>query len=316
VESGSRSTDSSASRAAAIAAVFLCLLLPSCRKQAAAAAFDGKQAFSMLERQCSFGPRVPGTAPHDSCFAWLAARFRELAPVVETDTFTYDSPDMGREVKLMNLVARFRPKEKVRILFGAHWDSRAWADKDPDPTKRKNPVMGANDGASGVAVLLEVARVLKKSGTPIGVDLVLFDGEDLGTEANPDGYFRGSTRYVQWKGEDRPIFAIVVDMVGKKDLALKWEINSRNQASNVVDMVWGEARELGIKTFKSVPGPQVYDDHIPFLNASIPAIDLIDFDFPEWHTTHDRPEVCSPQSLEAVGTVLVSLATKASFLSR
>lgn len=269
----------------------------------------------MLERQCAFGPRVPGTAPHDSCFAWLVARFRELAPVVETDTFTYDSPDMGREVKLMNLVARFRPKAKERILFGAHWDSRPWSDKDPDPAKRKNPVLGANDGASGVAVLLEVARVLKKTGTPIGVDLVLFDGEDLGTEKDPDGWFRGSTRYVQRMGDDRPIFVIVIDMVGKKDLALQWEINSRNQASNVVEMVWGEARELGIKTFKSAPGPQVYDDHIPFLNASIPAIDLIDFDFPEWHTTHDVPSVCSSESLEAVGTVLVSLATKASFLS-
>lgn len=316
MESGSRPTGNSASRAAVGAAAFLCLLLPSCRQQAAAAAFDGKQAFAMLERQCAFGPRVPGTAPHDSCFAWLVSRFRALAPVVETDTFTYDSPDMGREVRLTNLVARFRPKAKDRILFGAHWDTRAWADKDPDPAKRKNPVMGANDGASGVAVLLEVARVLKKSGTPIGVDLVLFDGEDLGTESNPDGYFRGSTRYVQWKGDDRPLFAIVIDMVGKRDLALTWETNSRNQASNVVDMVWEEARELGIKTFKSAPGPQVYDDHIPFLNASIPAVDLIDFDFPEWHTTHDQPAVCSPGSLEAVGAVLVSLATKASFLSR
>ena len=116
-------------------------------------------------------------------------------------------------------------------------------------------------------------------------------------------------------GDERPIFVIVIDMVGKKDLALQWETNSRNQASNVVDMVWGEARELGIKSFKSSPGPQVYDDHVPFLNASIPAIDLIDFDFPEWHTTHDVPSVCSSESLEAVGTVLVSLATKASFLS-
>jgi hypothetical protein len=105
-------------------------------------------------------------------------------------------------------------------------------------------------------------------------------------------------------------------MVGKKDLNLTWEANSRQQASNVVEMVWQEARDLGVKSFRSVPGPAVFDDHIAFLNASIPAIDLIDFSFPEWHTTHDTPAVCSPQSLEAVGTVLVSLATKASFLSR
>jgi len=299
-----------------VAALLLAFLLPSCRHQAAAAAFNGKAAFALLESQCNFGPRVPGSAAHDSCFSWLAARFRALAPVVETDTFTYDSPDLGKEVRLMNLVARFRPKAKERILFGAHWDSRPWADRDPNPALRTRPILGANDGASGVAVLLEIARVLQKTGTPIGVDLVLFDGEDLGTEANPDGFFRGSAHYVQRMGEERPIFVIVVDMVGKKDLTLRWEANSRKQASNVVDMVWQEAREMGIKNFRSVPGPAVYDDHVPFLNASIPAIDLIDFDFPEWHTSRDTPAVCSPQSLEAVGAVLVSLATKASFLSR
>lgn len=270
----------------------------------------------MIERQCAFGPRVPGTAAHDSCFAWLTGRFRELASEVQVDTFSYDSPELGKEVRLMNLIARFRPRAKERILFGAHWDSRPWADKDPVPALRSRPVLGANDGASGVAVLLEVARVLRKSGTPIGVDLVLFDGEDLGSEENPNGWFRGSLRYTERMGENRPMFVIVVDMVGKKDLTLRWEANSRQQASNLVDLVWQEARELGIKNFRSVQGSQIFDDHIPFLNAGVPAIDLIDFDFPEWHTTHDTPAVCSPQSLEAVGAVLVSLATKASFLSR
>ena len=253
---------------------------------------------------------------HDSCFAWIVGRFKAYAPVVETDTFTYDSPDLGKEVRLMNAVARFRPQAKERILFAAHWDSRPWADKDPNPARRTRPILGANDGASGVAVLLEVARVLRKSGTPIGVDLAVFDGEDLGTEENPSGYFRGSSRYVEWIGEDRPIFVILLDMVGKMDLNLQWEANSREQASNIVDLVWQEAHELGIRNFKSTPGPKVFDDHVPFLNASIPAIDLIDMSFPEWHTTADTPAVCSPQSLEAVGAVLVSLATKASFLSR
>jgi hypothetical protein len=310
------STGSSASRIRALSAVLLAFSLPSCRQEAAAAVFDGKSAFAMLERQCAFGPRVPGTAAHDTCFAWIVNRFRALAPVVETDTFTYDSPDLGREVRLMNAVARFRPKAKERILFGAHWDSRPWADRDPNPARRTRPVLGANDGASGVAVLLEVARVLQKSGTPIGVDLAIFDGEDLGTEENPSGYFRGSSRYVEQLGDQRPLFVIVIDMVGRKDLEIPWEANSMEQASNIVDMVWQEARELGIRNFKSVPGPRVFDDHIPFLHASIPAIDLVDFEFPEWHTTGDVPAICSAKSLEAVGAVLVSLATKASFLSR
>lgn len=298
------------------AALALLLFLPSCHHPAAAASFEGKEAFAMLERQCAFGPRVPGSAVHDSCFSFLVGRLRTLAPVVETDTFSYDSPELGKEVRLLNALARFEPKRKERILFAAHWDSRPWADRDSNPAFRTRPILGANDGASGVAVLLEVARVLRKNGAAVGVDLALFDGEDLGTDENPSGFFRGSTRYVEWRGEDRPIFAIVVDMVGKKDLNLPWEANSREQASNIVDLVWAEARELGIRVFRYTGGPRVYDDHIPFLNAGIPAIDVVDFDFPEWHTTRDTPAVCSPASLEAVGTVLVSLATRASFISR
>ena len=259
---------------------------------------------------------MPGSAAHDSCFAFLVSRLRSLAPVVECDTFDYDSPDLGKEVRLMNALARFEPRAKQRILFSAHWDSRPWADRDPDSTLRARPVLGANDGASGVAVLLEVARVLRKNRPALGVDIALFDGEDLGTEKNPSGFFRGSTRYVDWRGEDRPIFMVLLDMVGKKDLKIRWEPNSRQQAPNIVDLVWGEARELGMEGFRSEPGPRLYDDHIPFLNAGIPAIDLVDLEFPEWHTTHDTPAVCSPRSLEAVGRVLVSLATRASFLSR
>ena len=290
------------------------LALHSCRQPADA--FDSKRAFAMLERQCAFGPRVPGSPAHDSCFAFLANQLRTLAPVVETDTFTYDSPDLGREVKLMNVLARFHPKSKERILFTTHWDSRPWADLDPKPALRSRPVPGANDGASGVAVLLEVARVLRKERPAIGVDLALFDGEDLGTETNPSGYFRGSTRFVEWRGDDRPIFVINIDMVGKRDLNLISEAISREQASNIVDLVWGEAQWLGIRNFRSGTGRRIFDDHVPFLNAGIPAINLIDFDFPEWHTTHDTPAVCSPASLEAVGRVLLSLATRAAFLSR
>jgi len=270
----------------------------------------------VLMRQCAFGPRVPGTAAHDSCFAYIVGRLRAFAPVVEADTFSYDSPDLGREVKLMNVLARFEPKSKERILFTAHWDSRPWADRDPNPALRNQPVLGANDGASGVAVLIEIAHSLKKNRPALGVDIALFDGEDLGTDKNPSGFFRGSTRFVEWRGSDRPIFAINLDMVGKRNLTLYWEAHSREQASNIVDLVWNEAQDLGLRNYLPEVRHRVFDDHIPFLNAGIPAIDLIDFDFPEWHTTHDTPAVCSPASLEAVGRVLLSLATRAGFLSR
>jgi peptidase M28-like protein len=321
-----RSTDSSASslrrsrhprriRAALwLGSATLLLGFTSCSRPAAA--FEGKRAFGWLVRQCEFGPRVPGTAAHDSCFAFLVQTLRGYADEVEADTFAYDSPILDSDVRLMNVVARFRPDLTQRVLFGAHWDTRPWADKDPEPAKRHLPVLGANDGASGVAVLLEVARLLKKSGPQVGVDIVFFDGEDLGSESDPNGYFRGSSHYVeQIAGKKPPLFVIVLDMVGKKDLALHWEGNSRNLASNIVDLVWGEANELGVRSFRSDVRHTVFDDHTPFLNAGIPAIDVIDFSYPEWHTTHDTPEKCSAESLEGVGQVLLSLVRKPNFLS-
>ena len=281
-----------------------------------AAAYEGQRAFEWVTKQCAFGPRVPGTAAHDSCFAFLVSTLRQYAGEVETDTFYYDSPVLKARVPLYNVVARFRPEWKERILIGAHWDTRPWADQDPVPAKRHMPVLGANDGASGVAVLLEMARVMKRSPPGMGVDIVFFDGEDLGTVADPNGWFRGSTRYVEQIADKKPpLFVIVVDMVGKKDLALHWEGNSREQASNIVDLVWGEASSLGVRSFRSDVRHRVFDDHTPFLNAGIPAIDIIDFDYPEWHTTHDTPEKCSPESLEGVGRVLLSLVTKPTFLS-
>lgn len=291
------------------------LLLGSCDRPAQAA-FEGKGAYEWIARQCRFGPRVPGTAAHDSCFALLVETLRRLAPVVQADTFTYDSPDLGKEVRLMNVAARFRPKEKTRILLGAHWDTRPWADGEKDSSLHRRPILGANDGGSGVAVLMELARCLSRTEPALGVDLVLFDGEDLGTPANPSGFFRGSQRYVERMGEDRPIFVVVVDMVGRTNATFSWEGNSYDQAPNIVELVWNEAVSTGVRSFRPGVRYHVYDDHIPFLNAGIPAIDVIDFGFPEWHTLRDTPAICSPSTLEGVGRVLLSLATRASYLSR
>jgi hypothetical protein len=290
--------------------------LGSCSRPASA--FDGKRAFAVLERQCAFGPRYPGSEAHDSCFAYLVSTLRSYAPVVEVDTFSYDSPILKKQVRLMNVVARFRPELKQRVLLAAHWETRPWADRDPVVAKRQLPIMGANDGASGVAVILELARVLRHGHDQptVGVDLALFDGEDLGTDADPSGFFRGSNRYVEWKSEETPpIFVVVVDMVGSKTMVLHWEGNSRKNASNIVDLVWEEARSLGVRNFRSDVKHTVFDDHIPFLNAGIPAIDLIDFDYPYWHTTHDTVDKCSAESLEAVGRVLLSVITKPNLLS-
>jgi glutaminyl-peptide cyclotransferase len=311
----SGSSRARAARALTLSIVVAAAAIASCGRPAEA--FEGKRAFEWLTRQYQMGPRVPGTAAHDSCFAFLVATLQGFTPHVETDTFYYDSPVLKNEVKLLNVVARFRPEISQRVVLGAHWDTRPWSDRDPVPARRSLPVPGANDGASGVAVLLELARHLGHRNPPsVGVDIVLFDGEDLGTPEDPNGWFRGSHRYVeQISDEKHPLFAIVVDMVGKKDLALHWEGHSRAQASNVVDLVWEEGRALGVRSFRSDVKHTVFDDHIPFLNAGIPAVVLIDFDYPEWHTTRDTPDKCSPESLEGVGRVLLSLITKPGFLN-
>ncbi len=298
-----------------VALLILALLLPSCGRPKAAS-FDGRKAYGWVERQLAFGPRAPGTAAHDSCFQFLEATMRGYADAVEVDTFSYYVPRLAKEVRLYNLRARFASDAEQRIVLGAHWDTRPWADQDPVATRRNEPILGANDGGSGVAVLLELARMLHEQKPKVGVDIVFFDGEDLGTPEDQAGWFRGSKEYVSRRlREPKPLFAIVVDMVGKRDLALHWEGNSYEQAANIVDLVWGVARQLNIRSFRSDVRHRVFDDHMPFLEAGIPAIVLIDFAFPEWHTHQDTLGVVEPSSLEGVGRVLQSLVYDPSYLS-
>jgi hypothetical protein len=298
-----------------LAFLALTLAVSSCGGRPAAA-FDGKRAQKWVERQVEFGPRVPGSPAHDSCFAFLVASLARFAPKVEADTFYYHSPDLNKDVRLMNVLARFAPKERKRILLGAHWDTRAWADRDPNPARRNLPILGANDGGSGVAVLLELAEILSRRKPGLGVDIAFFDGEDLGTEKNPSGYFRGSNQYLAWRStETAPLFVVVVDMVGARGAEFWWEGNSQQGASNIVDLVWARARRERVPQFKSGVKHSIYDDHMPFLNAGIPAIDIIDFDYPEWHTLGDNLSIIDPLILEGVGRVLLSLVTDADFLN-
>jgi Peptidase family M28 len=287
----------------------------SCARTPPAVAFDGKNAVAWVERQVAFGPRAPGTAAHDSCFAFLIETLRGTTPVVSADTFSYYVPELEKTVTLMNALARYRPEARQRILLAAHWDTRPWADRDPNPALRNRPILGADDGGSGVAVLLELAQMLKKRAPALGVDIALFDGEDLGTEQNPSGFFRGSSRYVAvHAGESPPLFVIVLDLVGHRDASFYWEGNSEDKASNIVALVWNRARSLGIRRFYSGVKHTIYDDHIAFLNAGISAIDIIDFDFPQWHTHQDDLSIISSAPLEDVGRVLVSLVMDVNYI--
>jgi len=197
--------------------------------------------------------------------------------------------------------------------LGAHWDTRPRSDYDLDPLKKNDPIIGANDGASGVAVLLELARIINLKVPVIGVDIVLFDGEDFGEEGDLARYFLGS-RYFSRNFEGRkPEWALIIDMVGDADLELPIERYSYEQNKKLVDEVWSAAERAGATQFKRRLGSYIEDDHIMlYEHAGIAAIDIIDMDYVQrgvnlWHTSLDTPDKCSPASLDAVGSTLIEM---------
>ncbi len=270
-------------------------------------AFSGRRAFEILLKQTSFGPRNPNSAGHRGCLDYLTAALQANADEVRLQNFTHTGYG-GEILTLTNIVASFRPGLPVRLLLCAHWDTRPRADQDS--VNREKPILGANDGASGVAVLVELAGLLKSLAPAVGVDLVLFDGEDYGTEGDTDRYLLGSRHFAATRPPGYlPRFGILLDMVGDTFLDLPREGYSVRYAPDIVDLVWNTARDLGIGQFSDAVGPEIIDDHLPLNEGGIKTIDIIDFNYPDpsnryWHTHQDTPEHCSPQSLEAVGTVL------------
>lgn len=267
--------------------------------------FDAERAFLDLERQCEFGPRVPGSESHRRMEEWLVSILESCADEVVADTFSVEADSDSLPI-FRNYIARFKPDSKRRILLSAHYDTRPMADRDPDISKRDQPILGANDGASGVAVLVELARQFHERPPAVGVDLVFFDGEDYGEDT--DKMLLGSRRFARENSGYRPIFGILVDMVGDRDLRLYQEIYSVRGSPETVRRVWSLAAELGLgELFIPYPRYAVMDDHVPLLEAGIRCINIIDFDYPYWHTTGDTPDKCSAESLDSVGTVLLHL---------
>ena len=268
--------------------------------------FDGGEAFQYLLTQCSFGPRNPGSVGHLRCLQYLVNTLRGFADSVQTQPFVHINGNS--RMPMANIVATFRPTETRRVVLAAHWDTRPFADQDPHPTLRNTPIPGADDGASGVAVLLEIARVCRSVGAPVGLDLVLFDGEDFGHTF--DQMFLGARYFAQHLPIGRPAFAVLIDMIGQRGLAIPPDMNSVKRAPSVVQRVWQAAASLGYaQQFPTTPKYALVDDHLPLLDAGIPAIDVIDFDYPFWHTMADAPDKCTPRSLEIVGQVLLRTLT-------
>ena len=279
--------------------------------------FDGKKAFDELVTQVDFGPRISGTKGHDKTQKYLTDKLKQYADLVSDQNFEYvDKRDSTKIYKGSNIVASFNisPDVKERVLLAAHWDSRPFADNDPDSNNHKLPVPAANDGASGVAVLLEMARLFSISKPDVGVDIVFFDLEDIGDESkdipeatrNPFGI--GSVMFVKNNPAYRPAFGILLDMVGDKNLRIPKEVYSNERAKYVIDKVWDAAKDVNATAFKDEIGVPIMDDHIVFLQHNIPVIDLIHTPFPSyWHTVNDTPDKCSNESLQQVGNVLVEV---------
>jgi len=291
--------------------IFLCLffsfiLFYDCTSSSSPK-FDGERAFSHLVKQCQFGPRYPESTGHEKTRKYLLDMLSSYSNLVKTQDFVFSDEERKIKLKLSNIIASFYPKKRERVLLCAHWDTRPFADQDPDTALRSEPIIGANDGASGVAVLLEIARIVSQKDPQWGVDLVLFDGEDWGAGDSLDGFCLGSKYFARNRGDYQPKFGILLDMVGDKDLTLYQEGYSANYAKEIVDLVWSRAKEMRLSCFQDSIKHFVYDDHVPLLNAGINCIDVIDFDYPYWHTTQDTPDKCSSESLQKIGDLLIDI---------
>jgi Zn-dependent M28 family amino/carboxypeptidase len=266
--------------------------------------FNGAKAFAQLKAQTDFGPRNPNSNGHRKCLDYLLAELGKYTDNVTRQSFVHNGYD-NEVLKLANVFGSFNEKSTDRILLLAHWDTRPRADEEKEGSKQTQPILGANDGASGVAVLLELARLFKQTPPPNGVDILFVDGEDYGKPHDQESYFLGSRYFMKTKSQNyEPRFAILLDMVGDKDLQIPMEQNSMTHAPEAVELIWSTAEKLGVTQFVNVPGEQISDDHIPLNDGGVQTADIIDFQYPYWHTLQDTPDKCSAESLEAVGKVL------------
>jgi hypothetical protein len=272
--------------------------------------FDGEAAMALVHRQVGFGPRVPGTPGHDAQRAWMLARLDSAGAAVAVDTFSHVTTG-GDSLTLYNIGVRFRSDATRRILLLTHWDTRPTSDEADDSTARATPVPGANDGASGTAVLLELAAMMARTPPPLGVDLLFVDGEDYGPSV--EDMFLGARRYAaHLDASDRPVYGLLLDLVGDADPRFEVEELSAQAAPVVVRRVWQAAERLGYaQYFPNTVGARVIDDHVILIDAGLPTANLIDFVYGPsnryWHTPEDTPENVSAFTLGMVGEVVAEL---------
>lgn len=286
-------------------------------------AFQADSAYRYIEAQAAFGPRVPNTAAHRACGDYLAAQLERFGAKVYNqyaDLMAYDNTLL----KARNIIGAYLPESRKRVMLCAHWDSRPYADYDPDPKKRHTPILGVNDGASGVGVLLEVARQLQQQAPSIGIDIIFFDAEDYGTPTFHKGPYKEDTWCLgsQYWGRMPHVdnynarFGILLDMVGGRGATFYQELFTKRTASKEMKKIWEAAHRLGYGAFfPKKEGTEVTDDHVYVFNLrQIPCVDIINYDpkgdtgFGDfWHTTSDTMEQIDKATLQAVGQTLLQV---------
>lgn len=287
--------------------------------------FSADSAFAFCEAQCAFGPRTMNSKAHDDCERWIISQFEKYGCEVTTQKVVLRGYD-ATPLQSTNIIASAGTDKKRRILICAHWDSRPWADNDPDSTNWKKPVLAANDGASGVAVMLETARLLQNDTTvKVGVDFVCFDAEDWGIPqwiglSREDSWALGAqywaSNYKRTEGKET-LYGILLDMVGGEEAVFYQELNSKKYAPAIVNKVWAAARAAGYSNyFPTQHGGMITDDHVPVnQKAGIPTIDIIPF-YPDceqgsfgpvWHTVHDDMNHIDRNTLKAVGQTILQV---------
>lgn len=271
--------------------------------------FDAAAALGNVQQQVAFGPRVPGTPAHKAMGEWLVRELRQRADTVIVQEWVHTTAE-GLRLPMRNVLARFRPADTKRVLYLAHWDTRPRADKETDPALAAQPVPGANDGGSGVAILFGVADALKKSPPTVGVDLLFVDGEDYGSFDTGVDVLIGSKYFAEHlpSADYRPLMGVLWDMVGDENPVFEQEAYSVQSAPEVVQRVWTTAQRLGHgAVFSNRAGLAITDDHVPLNAVGLRVINVIDLDYPWHHMTGDTPDKVRSATLGIVGSVALAI---------
>jgi len=275
--------------------------------------FNGSAAYNYAGAQVAFGPRVPGTPAAKQGGDWIIRQMRARADTVIVQSFTYTTAD-GKKLPLRNILARFRPELPERVLYVTHWDSRPISESATTEAEKKMPVPGANDGASGVGMFVALGDALKRTRPNVGVDLLFTDGEDYGQFGPPEvDVLIGSKYFAKHlpSADYKPLYGVLWDMIGDRDLRIPYEMFSFQRAPEVVSRVWQTAADLGYANiFVEESGGEVVDDHVPLLDAGLRVIDVIDLTYPPHHTPYDTMDKISAKSLATVGDVATALVTR------